>query len=183
MGQVNVEQEHLASAVHHAAHMPIHRFLYQIVPLLEQRAEVAKKCQLQKDDAVIAHLQKQIGWVNEEIKLALAISPFEQIQNLLYPAPTKQELPMIMHDKHIDRVIKYGLDGTNFKIPLSRRMDNNRMIKCGYGQPILYITSDKVNWDKDNESWVHTVQIVTNDPCGTFFPWKYLMPGTQFDYV
>lgn len=73
-----------------------------------------------------------------------------------------------------------GIDGQKFKIKLNEDCyTNTDRITYDLRDGVeLFITEDEIY--QDNNGWVYTVQVVSFDRKNTYFPPKYLAPGTQF---
>lgn len=96
-----------------------------------------------------------------------------------YSIPYDLGLPFIVEDIEPD-LEKPGLDGQNFKIKLSENCYQNtdRLIVDYRDGMELYVTSDEIV--EETDGWIYTVQIVSRNRKGTFYPKVWLAPGTQY---
>lgn len=96
-----------------------------------------------------------------------------------YSVPYQLGYPFIVEDIEPDND-KPGLDGQPFKIKLNENCyQNTDRITADYRDGIeLYVTEEEIKEEADG--WVYTVQIVSNNRKGTFYPKLYLAPGTQY---
>lgn len=96
-----------------------------------------------------------------------------------YSIPYDLGLPYIVEDVEPDNN-KPGLDGQKFKIKLSENCyQNTDRIIADYRDGIeLYVTEEEIYEEADG--WVYTVQIVSRNRKGTFYPKEWLAPGTQY---
>jgi len=96
-----------------------------------------------------------------------------------YSIPYDLGLPYIVEDIEPD-LEKPGLDGQSFKIKLSENCySNSDRIVADYRDGIeLFITADEIVAESDG--WVYTVQIVSRNRKGTFYPKQWLAAGTQY---
>ena len=98
---------------------------------------------------------------------------------LMYSIPYDLGFPYISEDltKDID---KPGIDGQKFKIKLSENcFTNTDILTYDLRDGItLYVTEDEIYEEADG--WVYTVQIPSGNKKGTYYPKKFLAPGTQF---
>jgi hypothetical protein len=96
-----------------------------------------------------------------------------------FDVPYELGLPYIVENLEVD-TDKPGLDGQKFKIKLNEDCYTNtdRLI-ADYRDGIeLYITEDEIIQEADG--FVYTVEIVSNNRRGTFYPKEWLEPGTQY---
>lgn len=96
-----------------------------------------------------------------------------------YSIPYELGLPYIVEDVEPDNE-KPGLDGRPFKIKLNENCYNNTdRIIVDYRDGIeLYITQDEIIEEADGA--VYTVQIVSRNRKGVFYPKAWLQPGVQY---
>ncbi|XAI97415.1 hypothetical protein [Leptolyngbya phage Lbo-JY46] len=96
-----------------------------------------------------------------------------------YDVPYDLGLPVIVENLEIDND-KPGLDGQKFKIKLNEDCyTNTDRIIADYRDGIeLYITEDEIYQEADG--FVYTVEIVSNNRRGSYYPKEWLEPGTQY---
>lgn len=96
-----------------------------------------------------------------------------------YTVPYEIGLPIILENL-IPDVPYPGIDGQKFKIKLSENCyTNTDRITYDYRDGLeLYITEDTIY--PEGDGWVYTVQVVSFDRRNTYFPQKYLQPGTEY---
>jgi hypothetical protein len=96
-----------------------------------------------------------------------------------YSVPYELGLPFVVDDMEKDND-KPGLDGQPFKLKLNENCYTNtdRLI-ADYRDGIeLYVTEEEIV--EESDGWVYTVQIVSNNRRGAFYPKAWLQPGTQY---
>lgn len=96
-----------------------------------------------------------------------------------YSVPYELGLPFIVDDLEKDNE-KPGLDGQPFKIKLNENCySNTDRIIADYRDGIeLFITEEEIV--EESDGFVYTVQIVSNNRRGTFYPKVWLQPGVQY---
>lgn len=96
-----------------------------------------------------------------------------------YSVPYELGLPFIVEDIEPDND-KPGLDGQKFKIKLNENVyTNTDRIIADYRDGIeLHVTEDEVK--EESDGWVYTVEIVSQNRRGTYYPKAWLTPGTQY---
>jgi hypothetical protein len=97
---------------------------------------------------------------------------------LRYSIPYDLGLPYIVEDLTGD-IEKPGIDGQKFKIKLSELcFTNTDIITYDFRDGVfLYITEDEIYEEVDG--WVYTVTLTRSDK-KSFFPKKFLQPGTEY---
>lgn len=96
-----------------------------------------------------------------------------------YSVPYELGLPYVVENLTRD-IQKPGIDGQKFKIKLSENcFTNTDIITYDYRDGIsLYITEEEIYEEADG--WVYTVQIPSSNKKGTYFPQRFLQPGTEY---
>lgn len=96
-----------------------------------------------------------------------------------YSIPYDLGLPYIVEDIERDNN-KPGLDGQKFKIKLSENCyTNTDRLVADYRDGIeLYVTEDEIY--EEEGGWVYTVEIVSFNRKGTYYPKEWLRPGTKY---
>jgi hypothetical protein len=96
-----------------------------------------------------------------------------------YSIPYDIGLPYIVEDVEPDND-KPGLDGQPFRIKLNDNVyTNTDRIICDYRDGIsLYVTEAEIEHEIDG--WIYTVQIVSRNRRGTYYPKAWLQPGVQY---
>lgn len=96
-----------------------------------------------------------------------------------FDVPYDLGLPYVVENLEADND-KPGLDGQTFKIKLSEdAYSNTDRIIADYRDGIeLFITEDEI--EKEADGYVYTVQIVSNNRRGSYYPKQWLEAGTQY---
>lgn len=96
-----------------------------------------------------------------------------------YSIPYEIGLPEIVEDMEPDND-RPGLDGQKFLIKLNENVYTNtdRIIADFRDGIELYITEEEIYEEIDG--FVYTVQVVSQNRKGTFYPKEWLQPGTQY---
>ena len=97
-----------------------------------------------------------------------------------YSIPYTLGLPIIVEDVEVDND-RPGLDGQKFRIKLSKDgvyNQTDRIIADFRDGMELYITEDPI--DEESDGNIYTVQIVSRNRKGTYYPKTWLQPGTQY---
>ena len=96
-----------------------------------------------------------------------------------YSVPYELGLPFIVEDVEAGND-KVGLDGQKFRIKLNENCyTNTDRIIADYRDGIeLYVTEEEI--EQESDGWIYTVQLVSNNRKGTFYPKMWLAPGTQY---
>lgn len=99
-----------------------------------------------------------------------------------YSIPYELGLPYVVENLEKDNE-KPGLDGRPFKIKLNENCySNTDRIIADYRDGIeLYITSDEIIEEADG--FVYTVQVVSRNRKGSFYPKAWLEPGVQYSKI
>ncbi|BCV02216.1 MAG: hypothetical protein CM15mV51_0310 [uncultured marine virus] len=95
-----------------------------------------------------------------------------------WQTPVAQDLPFIVCD--ISGTPEPGIDGTTFKIKLSKRAFGHGDIITydKYNGLELYITADDII--QAGDGFIYTVQLVNNDSGASLNPTLYLKEGTKY---
>lgn len=96
-----------------------------------------------------------------------------------YSIPFDLGLPYIVEDIEIDND-KVGLDGQKFRIKLNENVyTNTDRIICDFRDGMeLYVTEEEI--EEEIDGWIYTVQVVSRNRKGTYYPKEWLQPGTPY---
>lgn len=96
-----------------------------------------------------------------------------------FSMPYKRGLPYIVDTFYTSTIEKPGLDGARFKIKLSEAYTNGDVISTDLrNSPSLVVIEEEVVYEQDG--WVHTVEVASQNRKGTYYSKKYLKSGSQF---
>lgn len=126
----------------------------------------------------------QYGLVNTPILDMLNVKRSTMYLNNLegkfrFNQPYKRGLPYIVDTFYTNTLEFPGRDGARFKIKLSEPYTNGDVITTDVkNAPSLAVVEDEVFYEQDG--WVHTVEMVTQNKKHSFYPKKYLKPTSQY---
>lgn len=126
----------------------------------------------------------QYGLVNTPILDMLNVKKSTMYLNNLegkfrFSQPFKRGLPYIVDTFYTATLEQPGRAGSRFKIKLSEAYSNGDVITTDLrNAPSLVVTEEEVVYEQDG--WVHTVEIASQNKKHTSYPKKYLKPGSQY---
>lgn len=96
-----------------------------------------------------------------------------------FSMPYKRGLPYVVDTFHTATIEFPGRDGARFIIKLSESYANGDVISTDLrNAPSLVVTEEEVVYETDG--WLHTVEIASQNRKHTFYPKKWLKPGSQY---
>ena len=96
-----------------------------------------------------------------------------------FSQPYKRGLPYIVDTFYTNTITKPGRDGSRFIIKLSEAYTNGDVITTDLrNAPSLVVTEEEVVYEQDG--WLHTVEIASQNRKHTFYSKKWLKPGSQY---
>lgn len=96
-----------------------------------------------------------------------------------FQMPYKRGLPYIVDTFYTTDISKPGLDGARFIIKLSESYTNGDVISTDLrNSPSLVVTEEEVVYEQDG--WLHTVEVASQNRKNTYYSKKWLKPGSQF---
>jgi len=126
----------------------------------------------------------QYGLVNTPILDMLNVKKSTMYLNNLegkfrFSQPFKRGLPYIVDTFYTNTLEQPGRAGARFKIKLSEAYTNGDVITTDLrNAPSLVVSEEEVYYEQDG--WVHTVEIASQNKKHTSYPKKYLKPGSQY---
>jgi hypothetical protein len=96
-----------------------------------------------------------------------------------FQMPYKRGLPYVVDTYYTTNIEKAGLDGARFIIKLSEPYANGDVISTDLrNSPSLVVTEEEVVYEQDG--WLHTVEVASQNRKNTYYSKKWLKPGSQF---
>jgi hypothetical protein len=96
-----------------------------------------------------------------------------------FQMPYKRGLPYIVDTHYTTDISQPGIDGARFIIKLSEPYTNGDVISTDLrNSPSLVVTEAEVVYEQDG--WLHTVEVASQNRKNTFYSKKWLKPGSQF---
>lgn len=126
----------------------------------------------------------QYGLVNTPILDMLNLKKSTMYLNNLegkfrFSQPFKRGLPYIVDTFYTSTMEFPGRDGARFKIKLSEQYSNGDVLTTDLkNAPSLVVVEEEIYWEQDG--WVHTVEMATQNKKANSYPKKYLKPGSQY---
>lgn len=99
-----------------------------------------------------------------------------------FSQPYKRGLPYVVDTFYTNTIERPGLDGARFILKLSEAFTNGDVITTDLrNAPPLVVTEEEVVWEQDG--WLHTVEISSQNKKHTYYPKKYLKPTSQYTKI
>lgn len=96
-----------------------------------------------------------------------------------FTMPYKRGLPYVVDTQYTNDIDKPGLDGSRFLLKLSEQYANGDVISTDLrNSPSLAVTEDEIYYE--NDGWIHTVEVASQNRKFTYYSKKWLKPGSQF---
>jgi len=96
-----------------------------------------------------------------------------------FSQPYKRGLPYVVDTFYTSTISQPGKDGQRFIIKLSEPFTNGDVISTDLrNAPSLVVTEEEVVYEQDG--WLHTVEIASMNRKHTYYPKKWLKPGSQY---
>lgn len=96
-----------------------------------------------------------------------------------FSQPYKRGLPYVVDTFYTNTIEKPGLDGARFILKLSEAYSNGDVLSTDlFDGPSLVVTEEEVVYEQDG--WLHTVELATQNRKHNFYPKRYLKPGSQY---
>jgi hypothetical protein len=96
-----------------------------------------------------------------------------------FSQPYKRGLPYVVDTFYTESITKPGIDGSRFILKLSEAYTNGDVITTDLrNAPSLVVTEEEVVYEQDG--WLHTVEIASQNRKHTFYSKKWLKPGSQY---
>jgi hypothetical protein len=96
-----------------------------------------------------------------------------------FQMPYKRGLPYVVDTFYTSTIERPGLDGARFIIKLSEPYTNGDVISTDLrNSPSLVVTEEEVVYEQDG--WLHTVEVASQNRKNTYYSKKWLKPGSQF---
>ena len=96
-----------------------------------------------------------------------------------FQMPYKRGLPYVVDTFYTNDIERPGLDGARFIIKLSESYTNGDVISTDLrNSPSLVVTEEEVVYEQDG--WLHTVEVASQNRKNTYYSKKWLKPGSQF---
>jgi hypothetical protein len=96
-----------------------------------------------------------------------------------FSQPYKRGLPYVVDTFYTNTIQKPGLDASRFVLKLSEAYTNGDVLTTDLrNAPSLVVTEEEVVYEQDG--WLHTVEIASQNRKHTYYPKKYLKPGSQY---
>jgi hypothetical protein len=96
-----------------------------------------------------------------------------------FSMPYKRGLPYIVDTYYTNTIERPGIDGARFKIKLSEPYANGDVISTDLrNSPSLVVSEEEVVYEQDG--WIHTVEVASQNRKNTFYSKRWLKPGSQF---
>lgn len=99
-----------------------------------------------------------------------------------FSQPYKRGLPYVVDTFYTNTLERPGLDGARFILKLSEAFSNGDVITTDLrNAPPLVVTEEEVVYEQDG--WIHTVEISSQNKKHSYYPKKYLKPGSQYTKI
>jgi hypothetical protein len=99
-----------------------------------------------------------------------------------FSQPYKRGLPYVVDTFYTESMQRPGIDGSRFIVKLSEPFTNGDVISTDLrNAPSLVVTEEEVVQEQDG--WLHTVEIASQNRKHTYYPKKYLKPGSQYTKI
>lgn len=99
-----------------------------------------------------------------------------------FSQPYKRGLPYVVDTFYTNTLERPGLDGARFILKLSEAFSNGDVITTDLrNAPPLVVTEEEVVYEQDG--WLHTVEISSQNKKHSYYPKKYLKPGSQYTKI
>jgi hypothetical protein len=96
-----------------------------------------------------------------------------------FSQPYKRGLPYIVDTFYTNTIERPGLDGSRFILKLSEAYTNGDVLTTDLrNAPSLVVTEEEVVYEQDG--WLHTVEISSQNRKHLYYPKKWLKPGSQY---
>lgn len=96
-----------------------------------------------------------------------------------FQMPYKRGLPYVVDTFYTADIERPGLDGARFILKLSEPYANGDVISTDLrNSPSLAVTEEEVVYEQDG--WLHTVEVASQNRKNTYYSKKWLKPGSQF---
>lgn len=99
-----------------------------------------------------------------------------------FSQPYKRGLPYIVDTFYTNTLERPGIDGSRFILKLSEAYTNGDVLTTDLrNAPSLVVTEEEVVYEQDG--WLHTVEISSQNRKHTYYAKKWLKPGSQYTKI